>query len=39
LRWGGDFDVRDVVHIDDGLNIDNPTKWDAEYMQTQLYCN
>jgi hypothetical protein len=38
LRWGGDFSVRDVVHIDDGLNIHNPSQWDAEYITAQRYC-
>ena len=27
LRWGGDFNTPDVVHIDDGLNLRNPDSW------------
>lgn len=27
LRWGGDFTKRDPVHIDDGLNVENPKRW------------
>uniref|UniRef100_A0A914URT2 Peptidase M15C domain-containing protein n=1 Tax=Plectus sambesii TaxID=2011161 RepID=A0A914URT2_9BILA len=38
LRWGGDFSEPDVVHIDDGLNINNPDEWDREYIQAQKYC-
>lgn len=34
LRWGGDFNDRDPVHIDDGLNQD-PAKWDKRYMAMQ----
>ena len=30
LRWGGDFSQPDVVHIDDGLNVRNPTTWAAK---------
>ncbi len=35
LRWGGDFRAEDPVHIDDGLNISNPTEWEARYKATQ----
>lgn len=36
LRWGGDFD--DPVHIDDGLNINEPATWDAKFpiIQAEL---
>lgn len=34
LRWGGDFNDRDPVHIDDGLNQDM-AKWDKRYMAMQ----
>ncbi len=30
LRWGGDFSKEDPVHIDDGLNVRNPERWDAK---------
>jgi len=38
LRYGGDFGTPDVVHIDDGLNLDNPKEWDRQYVETQTYC-
>jgi len=38
LRWGGDFATPDVVHIDDGLNIQNAKEWDAQYLATQKNC-
>lgn len=31
LRWGGDFRTRDVVHIDDALNVRFPEVWDAKF--------
>ncbi len=30
LRWGGDFRNEDPVHIDDGLNLRSPERWDAK---------
>jgi hypothetical protein len=30
LRWGGDFNPEDPVHIDDGLNIREPAIWDLK---------
>jgi len=30
LRWGGDFNPEDPVHIDDSLNHRNPDRWDAK---------
>lgn len=27
LRWGGDFDPEDPVHIDDGLNVKHPARY------------
>ncbi|HEX9990221.1 MAG TPA: M15 family metallopeptidase [Chloroflexia bacterium] len=35
LRWGGDFDKKDPVHIDDGLNVNDPTKWEERYKAVQ----
>lgn len=35
LRWGGDFRTEDPVHIDDGLNINNPKEWEKRYLATQ----
>jgi hypothetical protein len=29
LRWGGDFNTPDSVHIDDGLNVNDPDAWQA----------
>lgn len=34
LRWGGDFNQRDVVHIDDGMNSDMEA-WNQRYEITQ----
>jgi hypothetical protein len=34
LRWGGDFEDRDPVHIDDGLNGDDAA-WRTRYVATQ----
>ncbi|WP_153800503.1 peptidoglycan-binding protein [Foetidibacter luteolus] len=34
LRWGGDFQDRDTVHIDDGLNQDM-ARWDKRYQAMQ----
>jgi len=30
LRWGGDFNPEDPVHIDDMLNHRNAVRWDAK---------
>ena len=30
LRWGGDFNPEDPVHIDDGLNRTDPTRWQSK---------
>jgi hypothetical protein len=38
LRWGGDFSDKDPVHFDDGLNVDNPTGWDARYKLIHDSC-
>ena len=35
LRWGGQFNTPDPVHIDDGLNIRNPSEWQRRYMLLQ----
>ncbi len=34
LRWGGQFNTKDPVHIDDGLNGDT-AKWDKRYQAMQ----
>ncbi len=33
IRWGGDFTTPDPVHLDDGVNILNPEKWNAHYRE------
>lgn len=38
LRWGGDFTVRDVVHIDDGVNLRNPSHYNNLYNRLQKNC-
>lgn len=35
LRWGGDFETPDVVHIDDGLNVNDPAEWKKRFKATQ----
>jgi hypothetical protein len=30
LRWGGDFNPEDPVHLDDGLNRRDPALWDSK---------
>jgi hypothetical protein len=35
LRWGGRFTKKDEIHIDDGLNIVNPTLYKAIYKDIQ----
>lgn len=35
LRWGGDFNPEDPVHIDDGLNIRNKDEWERCYNEIQ----
>jgi murein L,D-transpeptidase YcbB/YkuD len=37
LRWGGDFD--DPVHIDDGLNLREPSVWDQKFPRIQQDLN
>jgi hypothetical protein len=27
MRWGGDFEMEDPVHLDDGINIRDPEQW------------
>ena len=36
LRWGGDFNPQDPVHIDNGLNIRDPATWDAKLQIIQF---
>lgn len=31
LRWGGIFSTPDVVHIDDALNLRDPTAWQEKF--------
>lgn len=31
LRWGGDFNPADSVHIDDGLNFRDSSAWDVKF--------
>ena len=38
LRWGGDFTVKDVVHIDDGLNYRDPLWYNELYGSLQTDC-
>ena len=33
IRWGGDFETEDLVHLDDGLNINDIGKWKQHYVQ------
>jgi hypothetical protein len=33
LRWGGDFNVKDPIHFDDGLNIKNMALWIQKYRE------
>lgn len=33
IRWGGDFTTQDPVHLDDGININDPEKWEQYYIQ------
>lgn len=38
LRWGGDFSVKDPVHIDDGLNHKSRSNYDTLYNLLQKNC-
>jgi len=31
LRWGGDFNTEDPVHIDDALNVHDPLLWEKKF--------
>ena len=33
LRWGGDFENKDPVHLDDALNINDIQTWELHYHQ------
>jgi hypothetical protein len=35
LRWGGEFNPEDPVHIDDKLNHRNPGRWDLKLTSRQ----
>jgi hypothetical protein len=35
LRWGGDFSTKDLVHIDDGLNVNDAPGYTARHTATQ----
>jgi Putative peptidoglycan binding domain len=36
IRWGGDFDAPDPVHLDDGLNVREPATWKAKFPIIQF---
>ena len=31
IRWGGDFETQDPIHIDDELNINDPEAWEQQF--------
>jgi len=33
IRWGGDFENQDPVHLDDGVNIKDRQTWERHYRQ------
>jgi len=33
IRWGGDFETEDPVHLDDEININNSETWEFHYHQ------
>jgi D-alanyl-D-alanine carboxypeptidase-like protein len=33
IRWGGDFESQDPVHLDDAININDIKKWEQHYVQ------
>ena len=35
IRWGGYFRVEDDIHMDSGLNLSDPKKYDEKYKQYQ----
>ncbi|SMO76619.1 D-alanyl-D-alanine carboxypeptidase [Geodermatophilus aquaeductus] len=35
LRWGGDFTIKDPVHVDDGLNVNDAAAYTARHQATQ----
>jgi hypothetical protein len=39
LRWGGDFNREDTVHIDDAFNLRDPSGWDAKFRVIQADLN
>jgi hypothetical protein len=39
LRWGGDFNREDPVHIDDAFNLQDPRGWDAKFRIIQADLN
>ena len=38
LRWGGDFRLKDVVHIDDGLNVHDRPLYIKLFVSLQKNC-
>jgi len=38
LRWGGVWSPSDPVHIDDGLNVYDYSKWENLYYKHQADC-
>ena len=33
IRWGGDFEIQDPVHLDDGINVKDIKTWERHYRQ------
>lgn len=33
IRWGGDFENEDPIHLDDAVNLEHPETWDAHYRE------
>ena len=33
IRWGGNFQKKDVVHLDNGLNVNNPALYEQKYLE------
>ncbi|MGB9500248.1 MAG: M15 family metallopeptidase [Dissulfuribacterales bacterium] len=34
IRWGGDFEIQDPIHIDDELNITDPEEWERQFQDS-----
>ncbi len=35
IRWGGDFETQDPVHLDDAVNLNDPEKWEQHYFECE----